>query len=257
MNRPLLKYEAGVALYLQIARDLEQGIRRRRYRVGQKLPHEAQLQEDYAVSKFTVREALKRLEAKGLVEKRHGVGTIVIANSSKRPINYAVKDIDEFIGTAPQAHLKKLTVEERLLSPHELERFALAAEDRFAVVTGIRTVTTDEDKDIAYVKIFVPERYASVTDQIGRVPRLVSTLIEQRFGVHVDVIRQEILAPFLDHQLRSELQLAGIDMPGDRALTARRWYLDEDGEIVICSENIFLDPNFSFNTVLSRTHGAT
>jgi GntR family transcriptional regulator len=254
VNRGLLTYEKGIALYLQIAGDLEQAIKRRRYRIGEKLPNEAQLQKDYGVSKFTVREALKRLEGKGLVEKRHGVGTVVIANSLKRPINYAVKDLDEFIFTAQQARLKKLTVQTRVLWPYEAESLALATEDRFAVVTGMRILTADEEEDIAYVKVYVPEQFASVVDQIGRVPRLVSTLIEQRFGVVVDAIRQEIAAPVLDPQLCQELGQAGVEIPTERALIARRWYLDEEGEIIICTENIFLDPNFAFNTLLSRTH---
>ena len=243
----------GISLYMQVAKDLEQAIARRRYKVGDQLPYEAQLQKDYGVSKFTVREALRRLEDKGLVEKRHGVGTAVVANTPRRPINYVVRDIDEFIRTAPQARLKKMAVEHRALRPYETEPLGLATEDRFAVIKGVRVLTAEHEKTIAYVKVYVPERYASVVDQIGTVPGLISTLIEQRFGVAVDVIRQEISAPFLDREMRSELEQANIAIPSERALLSRRWYLDNSGEIIICSENIFVEQDFSFNTVLSKT----
>ena len=44
---------------------------------GNKLPTEAQLMREHGVSRTVIREALSRLQAAGLVETRHGVGTFV------------------------------------------------------------------------------------------------------------------------------------------------------------------------------------
>jgi GntR family galactonate operon transcriptional repressor len=46
-------------------------------RAGVALPPEPVLAESFGVSRSTVREAMKLLEAKGLVEVRHGLGTVV------------------------------------------------------------------------------------------------------------------------------------------------------------------------------------
>jgi DNA-binding FadR family transcriptional regulator len=46
---------------------------------GDKLPTEADLMAEFSVSRTVVREAISRLQAAGLVETRHGVGTFVIA----------------------------------------------------------------------------------------------------------------------------------------------------------------------------------
>src|SRR6185312_5623457 len=48
-------------------------------RPGDKLPTEAQVVRRHGVSRSVVREALSRLQAAGLVETRHGVGTFVTA----------------------------------------------------------------------------------------------------------------------------------------------------------------------------------
>lgn len=48
-----------------------------RVRAGVALPTELVLAESFGVSRNTVREAVKLLEAKGLVEVRHGLGTVV------------------------------------------------------------------------------------------------------------------------------------------------------------------------------------
>lgn len=45
---------------------------------GQKLPTESQIMKAYGVSRTVVREALSRLQAAGLVETRHGIGTFVL-----------------------------------------------------------------------------------------------------------------------------------------------------------------------------------
>jgi DNA-binding FadR family transcriptional regulator len=46
---------------------------------GDKLPTESELVRSYDVSRTVVREALSKLQASGLVETRHGIGTFVLA----------------------------------------------------------------------------------------------------------------------------------------------------------------------------------
>ncbi|HXD39447.1 MAG TPA: FadR/GntR family transcriptional regulator [Ramlibacter sp.] len=45
---------------------------------GDKLPTESEIMQTYGVSRTVVREALSRLQAAGLVETRHGIGTFVL-----------------------------------------------------------------------------------------------------------------------------------------------------------------------------------
>jgi len=47
-------------------------------RPGDKLPTESEIMRSYGVSRTVVREALSRLQAGGLVETRHGIGTFVL-----------------------------------------------------------------------------------------------------------------------------------------------------------------------------------
>lgn len=52
---------------------------------GDKLPTEAQLMQEHAVSRTVIREALSHLQASGFVETRHGVGTFVLDSSPQGP----------------------------------------------------------------------------------------------------------------------------------------------------------------------------
>ncbi|MEC7643282.1 MAG: GntR family transcriptional regulator [Pseudomonadota bacterium] len=48
-----------------------------RFEAGQKLPAERELAQQFSVSRQSLREAIQKLEAKGLLERRHGGGTFV------------------------------------------------------------------------------------------------------------------------------------------------------------------------------------
>ncbi len=63
--------------------ELAAGMRSGDLRPGDKLPTEAQVVQRYGVSRTVVREALSRLQAAGLVETRHGVGTFVTARRER------------------------------------------------------------------------------------------------------------------------------------------------------------------------------
>src|SRR5271167_541987 len=69
-------------LYLQVARTLKEEIVGGLYPVGSQLPTEDDLCERFSISRYTVREALRRLREDNLVSSRQGAGTIVIPRRS-------------------------------------------------------------------------------------------------------------------------------------------------------------------------------
>ncbi|MEJ8853907.1 FadR/GntR family transcriptional regulator [Variovorax robiniae] len=61
-----------------LVEDLSDKIRNQVLRPGDKLPTESEIMQAYSVSRTVVREALSKLQAAGLVETHHGVGTFVL-----------------------------------------------------------------------------------------------------------------------------------------------------------------------------------
>ncbi|MBV7483651.1 FadR/GntR family transcriptional regulator [Bordetella sp. BOR01] len=64
-----------------LVEDFSERIRGGRIRPGDKLPTESALMRQFGVSRTVVREALSRLQAAGLVETHHGVGTYALEAS--------------------------------------------------------------------------------------------------------------------------------------------------------------------------------
>ncbi|WP_438348784.1 GntR family transcriptional regulator [Paenibacillus sp. FA6] len=69
-------------LYLQIKKIIKDRILHGLYPIGTNIPSEPQLESEFKVSKMTVRNAIQELSQEGYVEKKSGIGTIVIRNTS-------------------------------------------------------------------------------------------------------------------------------------------------------------------------------
>jgi len=69
-------------LYERIVRQIEERIETGELKVGDQLPAERELAEQFAVSRTAVREAVKALRQKGLVEIRPGRGTFITNGTS-------------------------------------------------------------------------------------------------------------------------------------------------------------------------------
>lgn len=79
----------GSTLSGQVVRALEQRIRDGGLGPGDRLPTETALMNELGVSRTVVREALSQLQASGLVETRHGIGTFVRAPGDAAPFRIA------------------------------------------------------------------------------------------------------------------------------------------------------------------------
>ena len=67
----------------QVREQLEQALARGEYQPGDRMPSERELSEMFGVSRVSIREAIRSLEARGLVEVKHGKGTIVTDPSQR------------------------------------------------------------------------------------------------------------------------------------------------------------------------------
>lgn len=76
-----------------LVEDFNRKILAQSLRPGDRLPTEAEIVQAYGVSRTVVREAISRLQAGGLVETRHGIGTFVLP---QRPSSMFRLDPSEF-----------------------------------------------------------------------------------------------------------------------------------------------------------------
>jgi GntR family transcriptional regulator len=116
----------GLAAYLQIEQELASRIERGALKPGGRLPAERQLAKDLGVSRMTLRQALARLEHRGLVERAHGSGTFVAEPKLRQQANVLRGFFRETVGQGV------------VPSTRTIERSALYATRSLAGTLGLR-----------------------------------------------------------------------------------------------------------------------
>src|ERR1700743_2841523 len=87
MDTPFKKIGSDKLLSGQIEESIELAIRKKQYKAGGKLPTEGELCKLFSVSRTAVREALRKLSARGLVVIKQGSGAYVNELSSESAID--------------------------------------------------------------------------------------------------------------------------------------------------------------------------
>jgi GntR family transcriptional repressor for pyruvate dehydrogenase complex len=139
-GRPLYRAVKASRLYEQIVQQVEESILQRQLKPGDQLPAERDLAQRFGVSRTAVREAVKALREKGLVEAYSGRGTFVTNGTSqaiRQSLDLMVR-IGQQEGSTDLAELRQVLepeiaalaatrIEEQLLNTM---REAVAAMDR-------------------------------------------------------------------------------------------------------------------------------
>lgn len=87
----------GRSLANLLSEEFENKIRQGLLREGDRLPTESELVRSYDVSRTVVREAISKLQAAGLVETRHGIGTFVQAVREGAGLTLNARELSESV----------------------------------------------------------------------------------------------------------------------------------------------------------------
>jgi|YNPMSStandDraft_1061717.scaffolds.fasta_scaffold21491_3 DNA-binding GntR family transcriptional regulator len=234
-------------LYQRIETQLREAIAEGRYPVGSLLPTEAELCERLRVSRHTVREALRRLKDAGLVERRQGAGTLVIAREPDRVFVQTVRDISGLFQFAADTVLVLDSVQPSPLSEEEAAACGARTGERWLRCQGVRR--TREGRPIGPVTALVAPRFAAVSALLPEtLTAPIYSYIEKRFGVPVAEVVQEISAGLLPAAVAPLFGKKGRPV-GMRFV---RRYLDAAGEVMLVSFNWHLAERFTYVTRLRR-----
>jgi GntR family transcriptional regulator len=236
--------------YLQIARTLRKEIVDGVYPVGSHLPTEHQLCERFAVSRYTVREALRRLREDNLVASRPRAGTRVVPRPASSSYAQDVMSIDDLVAFAAGAHLNiesnaMMTIDDDLAA-----RTGLKVGTQWLSVRGYRQ-SDDASAPLCQTEYYINRAFAAVGRLLQRHTGPIFPLIEDLFGVSIEELHQEVAAVLLSPQLANGL---GVEA-GTAALQMQRTYKTSDGEVAQVTINTHLSSSFRYAMTMRRVRG--
>jgi len=241
---------SGEPLYRQLVQSLRGDILRGVFPVGSQLLPEAALAERFAVSRHTVREALRQLRADGLVSSRQGSGTTVMPPPPSTLFNvHRVASVDELIAYAVESRYdivrSDVIASEDVPGDAELE---LPPDCRWLRLQGIRFSGQGATAPICWTEVFVAAQYAGVERLLARQRGPIWRLIEDMYGERLVEIEQTLRVRSVPAAIAESLQVE----PDSTVVEVRRTYKTSAGRIAEVSVNLYPGEKFRFNMKLRR-----
>ncbi|WP_423916386.1 GntR family transcriptional regulator [Caballeronia sp.] len=192
----------GTSLHRQIFLVLHDQITRGTYALGTALPNEESLCEQFGVSRVTVRRALSDLEARGLVQRRHGKGTFVMHSDSNMQPGLTLGLLEELREVSKETDVQVLYVRSEV--PPESIGTLLQLETGEKAITALR-LRKSGGVPLMLIEAWVPHSIGkAVSEAALKKEALYEILIRQ--GIGFGRIIQEFSAEAADATRASLLQ---------------------------------------------------
>jgi GntR family transcriptional regulator len=195
-------------LYLQVAGTLRTAIVRGIYPVGSRIPTEEELCERFQVSRHTIREALRRLRADGLISSRHGSRPVVVPPSAKSSVRLWSAEIGR--------NFFEYTMSTRLtIESMEMVRITKALSAQVGIPVGEEWLRVcgprhpgEKGPAIGWYDYFINAEYAAVGRLLPRHVGPVIPLLEDLFSEKIVHIQYSMSAVAMPAEQAALLQVA-------------------------------------------------
>ena len=236
--------------YIQVARALRKEIVDGVYPVGSQLPTEHELCQRFSVSRYTVREALRRLREDNLVSSRPRAGTMVVPRPSSHAYVQDVVSINDLLAFATGAQFEIELISMVTIDHQLAARTGLPLGEEWLAVVGFRQ-TEGSDAPICRTEYYINRSFAAVGRMLQNHTGPIFPLLEDLFGISIVEVRQEIAAVQISPELAASLKVP----PGTPALQMQRMYNTSDLEIAQVTVNTHPSSRFRHSMTMRRVKG--
>lgn len=234
----------NLSLARQVAQEILTGIDEKTLpRDNGMLPSEAALTQRYRVSRATIREALSQLEQRGVVLRRHGVGTFV---AHQTLLEAGLEELASLETLARRSGLETkmtdLQIAER--GATAAESAALASAPAAKILSVSRIILADK-RPIAYLIDIVPTTLLQRQDLDRAFRGSVLDLFTRRRDLHLSHSRTDILIELADAAIARKLKIKR----GEPLHKLSAQLFTRDGRIVDYSSSYFVPGYFHFHVI--------
>jgi GntR family transcriptional regulator len=231
--------------YVQIFNTLSRRMQRGKYSVDSRLPTESELCSEFNASRFTVREALRRLVEQGMVQRRQGAGSIVISATPQARYVHSLSSLSDLFQFALDTDYELLSTERVTLDAATAASVGGSAGERWHVLKGLRSKSGNI---VCYLHSYVAPRAAKFTRELKRCIGPFYAHLSQRTGEEIINVEQDIFGTPMDDEIATHLN----NKAGAVATCALRRYSTRKGTL-IASYNWHDAESFYYRMKMLRT----
>jgi GntR family transcriptional regulator len=210
-------------LYLQVSALMRQRIQNQQWRVGEQIPTLDELENEFQVSRITLRASLDQLEQQGLIRRTRGLGTFVAKDLSEERWFKLPTNFDDLVANVAGLKIRLLAIDQ---ADHPL----VPAIDFGEVADAyhrIRRVHYHKDMPYCLIEIYLEKNvYLQSPKAFDEAP-VISTLAALK-PQQVTAGKQVMRIAISDEETASHLNI-GV---GDPIADVCRTLLDEHGRVI-------------------------
>ncbi len=228
--------------YIEVAERIASDIQSGDYPVGSKMPTETEITEDFGISRYTARAALRKLQDWKMIETAQGIGSKVVASMPMQSaIRFSFDSLNNFLIIAEETKLTSVKKETKPVGEKLSSISGWRPTDKCLHITSTRVAdsTNGEVEKIAFVEIFLHGRYKKIGKDVGIKQYAVATQIEEEFGVKIGEVTQTISPSLIENPATEAL---GVDA-NMLGLTIQRVYRSDNNDVpfVVISHQVGLN----------------
>ena len=241
--------ESSDPYYKRLANFLIQEIEGGKYAVGASLPTERELCESFGVSRHTTREALRRLENSGLIIRRQGSGSTVVAVTPPVKYEQNIQTIDDLLQHGNATRLQVLSCEDVALDKNQFaSQVGHIAQTPCIQVRSIRYARNDV-RPLALVDVYVAVRAKIQARKLLNRDTAALEIVNTVDIRKIDRIEQAFSAVVV---AEAEAKLLHVKS-GDAAFQIVRHYYDSAGRLLVLAHSLYHGTLFNYASTLRRS----
>jgi GntR family transcriptional regulator len=191
-------------LYRQLADILREPIASGAFPVGGELPKEATIAERFGVSLITVRQALRDLEADGLIRKRSAKPAVVTARTPAVNLSWTFKNFADMAAFTKDTQLKVKSYRKEAAPPLQ-RHFGLGKDEQGYCLRGVLAVGKQKK---AQITTYFPPDIGSRLQRDDFSDVLIFQSVQKRLGIRMAVAHCTVRAEVADERVSADLDIA-------------------------------------------------
>lgn len=249
-----LPSDSQLPRYVQLAQTLKQAIIEGAYPIGARLPTEQQLCEQFKVSRFTARAAVRILADSGLVTRKQRIGTVVTATSEASRYRHNAASVQDLLQYAQDTHLRFAYIGKLALSKAQAEEFGAQPGEEWVYCMGIRIEGTLTEqaagtvRPICLTRLYLNPLLKGIETRLREHRGAVHLLIEDDYGIVMERVEQDLHAILLSAEDAANLGAT----PGAAGLRIVRRYFSTKGELLEVADNVHAGDRFSYHMEIRK-----
>jgi GntR family transcriptional regulator len=231
-----------VKIFNVLSRRLEAG----KYRVGMRLPTESELCEEFKASRFTVRESLRRLVDQGMVQRRQGAGSVVVAATPQARYVHTLSSLGDLFQFALDTHYELVSLKQVSISAEIAAGVGGEAGERWWQLKGLRR-NEKGGKPFSYLHSYVAPRAGAYARELESVVGPFYAHLAQRTGEEILGAEQDLQGAPMTAEVSSHLQVKA----GTIGMCSLRRYISQQGTL-IATYNWHVAENYHYRMKMAR-----